>query len=151
MPYETKDVVALVMAAVGAVLGILNSWRMFDRDRVRIKVVPRKYVTSNGDRGLCVDVINLGYVAVTVTQLVIDLRKQRGHMFWFTPGFYESAKLPYRLEPRASITVYVSPAAAQNPEIREGRRVIAKTACGRIFYGQSPAFRSYIKDIRTAG
>ena len=151
MAYEIKDVVALATASVGAVLGILNSWRLFDRDRVKLKVIPRGYTVAGGPSGLCIEVVNVGFVAVTLTQVAFDLRKPRGHMFWFKTDFFKPLDLPYRLDARASVTAYVAPGTGDDPALREARRALAKTACGRVFYGSSRYFKSYVKHLRAAG
>lgn len=38
---STLAAITLGIALLGAVLGILNTWRSFDRDRVKLRVVPK--------------------------------------------------------------------------------------------------------------
>jgi hypothetical protein len=148
-----QDEITFALAVLGSVLGAINLWRAFDRDRIRLKVVPRVYhgpTTNSGKPGLCVEVINLGYMPVTVRQIAFDIRKPRGQFFWFKPMFLNGESLPHRLEPRASVTAYVVGPADQNPILREATRAFAETACGRKFTGVTPSFRSYIEQLRPA-
>lgn len=143
--------VTLGIAITGAVLGVLNTWRAFDRDRIRLRVVPTLFFASNGESGLCFDIINLSHLPVTLHQVGIELRHPRGHTFAFVPRLTVGGGLPHRMEARTSVTVFMPPGADRDPALREAWRVFAKTACGRAFYGTSPAFRFHIAKLRDTG
>ena len=150
MNKETLELVTLSLAVVGAGLGILNSWRLFDRDRIRLVVTPRLFVTSGGDSGLCMDVVNSGYLPVTLSQVMIGLRKPRGHNLHFPPGPF-SSELPKLMEPRTKATYFLPGGADQNPDFRNAVEARVVTECGRTFRGKSRSFRSYVKNLRSAG
>ena len=65
-------IAGLVFGVTGAVLGILNTWRAFDRDRVRLRVSPIWFFRNDGVQTvhtLGVDVTNLSFFPVTVTSV----------------------------------------------------------------------------------
>jgi hypothetical protein len=41
MHFDLKDVIIISIAALGAVLGIINTWHALDQRRVRLRVVPK--------------------------------------------------------------------------------------------------------------
>lgn len=143
--------ITLGVALLGAVLGIVNLWRAIDRDRIRLRVSPCFYMHPEEPiEGICIEVVNLGYLPVTVSQvgfLVSGARKQ----FIFPEAlFLDKTNLPQRLEARASLTAFI-PAGTQNdPVFADVTRAFAKTACGRKFTGSSPYLKDCIKAARTA-
>jgi hypothetical protein len=141
-------IAGLVFGVLGAVLGLINTWRAFDHDRVRLLVVPRGFVTSTGETGTCFDITNLSYLAVTLSQVGIELTDPPNHFFAFAPRFMDATRLPHRMEARTSVTVFMPPGADQDPQLRHAGRAFAKTACGRTFYGTSPAFKSQVAKLR---
>ena len=42
--FSIKDAITLSVASVGAVLGILNTWKAIDRDRPKLRVVPKRAI-----------------------------------------------------------------------------------------------------------
>jgi hypothetical protein len=86
---------------------------------------------------------------VTLSQVGIELHRPPGHYFTFVPRFMDSTRLPHRMEPRTSVTVFMPPGADRDAQLRHAGRAFAKTACGRTFYGNSPALRSQIARLRT--
>ena len=106
------DGITLGIALVGATLGILNTWRAFDRDRIRLRVTPRRYLcraTGGGDTwGWCVEVINIGYLPVTLSDVSFALRGDEQFMFG-AMRFDQGEQLPIRLEARTSVIAYLGP------------------------------------------
>jgi len=137
-----QEEITLAIAVLGAVLGVLNFWRSVDRDRVFLKVVPSCYFTSHGERGVCVDVINLGFIPVTVNRIGFDLTG--GEVYISLLNYMGGESLPKRLEPRTSFTFYFPPVTFQDPKLARALHASARTACGKIFTGNSPALRSEI-------
>ncbi|UJJ59999.1 hypothetical protein [Rhodanobacter denitrificans] len=61
--------VTLAIAAVGAVLGIINTWRAIDQNRVKLRVIPAHAIPYGGapqNIRFCVQVTNLSQFAVTL-------------------------------------------------------------------------------------
>jgi len=135
-----------VFGVLGATLGIINTWRAFDRDRVRLIVRPLWMLFPNKTHTLCIEVINKGYVPVTVTQVGLTMRdKQKSFIFDVVqPG----DSLPKRLEPRTAVT-FVAPSGTENdPRFSEVRAAFARTACECRFIGTSAALRAAISNAR---
>ena len=153
-----KGSITLAIAITGAVTGILglvfnflNTWRAFDRDQVKLKVIPKLSIFFHPAMGsqdmLCIEVINTGFVPVTLSRVVfpIDGTDQELH---FAQNKIQEANLPVRLEPRESITIYALPDLHLSPEFASVSQARAYTACGRKFHGTSPALKSLVKKSR---
>lgn len=142
----SREGITLAIALLGAVLGIINLWRAFDRDRVRVRVLPRSYVTSHGDGGLCIEVINVGYIPITISQVGFDL-SIRGKIFLHASLLKD---LPKRLEPRTAFTAYLATGGEQDPAFAKVTRAFAKTACGCRFAANSKALSGVVKVARAS-
>ena len=151
-----KDDITLCIAILGAVTGIvglilsvMNTWRAFDRDRVKLKVQARCAIISRPIGGtndlLCVEVTNVGFVPVTVSQVGFNLRKPRKHFLAFIPEQGISDPLPKRLEPRTSMTIFVPNHVSSEDQFGFVTTAFAKTQCGESFTSGSKALKSYVK------
>ena len=149
--------ITLAIAITGAVTGILglvfnflNTWRAFDRDKIKLKVIPKlsMFVSERHNYDfLCIEVINVGFVPVTLSRIVFtpDGKDKELH-FDQHPQYL--VKLPIRLEPRDSVTINASPNLHTSPEFASISQALAYTACGRKFYGTSPALKGMVKKLR---
>ncbi len=140
----TKDAITLTIAVVGAVLGIYNAWRAVSKDRIRLVVTPSNWVVPDGMNGIVIEVVNMGFVAVTLSQVAFRLKTPKKHIYLVLPGYLTGQKLPHRLEPRTAVSIHVSPEISCGPQIANVRDAFAKTACGCTFYGNSPALKGRI-------
>ena len=150
-----KDSITLVTAItgaafglLGAVLGIMNTWRAFDRDRPRLLVTPIMLI-SETEEWLGIKVTNLGYQPVTLKNVGFTLRWSSDHM----PVLFHlfgGGRLPQRMEPRTSITAMVPQATRHHPNFARVSRAYADTDCGRRFTGSSGALRHQIRKSATA-
>jgi hypothetical protein len=147
--FEIKDVVTIAIASVGAVLGIINTWRSVDRDRPKLKVLPAHAIPVGGaDPRLrfCIEVINLGAIPLTIREVGVSYRgaKQRGAIL--LPLIPDGRTLPQVLEPRSSLSMY----AALEGIGLAGHRIrcaYAMTACGLTFEGNSPALKQIAREV----
>ena len=138
----TFQAITLAIAAVGAVLGIINTWRSVDQSRVKLKVVPTHaipYGAADPNIRFCVQVTNLSEFAVTIDDAGVFYHgtDKRGSIV--NPVFADHGSWPRRLEPRTSISVY-----SQLPYSSSGHKIkcaFARTQCGRTKTGTSPALR----------
>jgi hypothetical protein len=137
--------VTLSIALLGAALGLINLWRAIDRDRINLRVRPLGYMDSLGHSGVCIEVINLSFFPVTITQVGFDL--PGGKIFIHARLQQE---LPKRRESRAAFTAYLPAGVEQNPVFGDVRRAFAKTACGCRFAVTSDSLRSFVKAARAA-
>lgn len=135
--------ITLAIAAVGAVLGIINTWRTIDQSRVKLKVVPAHAIPyGNADPNIrfCLQITNLSQFAVTIEDAGFFFRGTKNRASIVNPIFTDFGAWPRRLEPRSSITVYSQLPAC----LKEGRKLkcaFARTQCGRTKTGTSPALR----------
>ena len=69
--------VTLAIALLGAVLGVINTWHALDKNRVKLKVVPKIAMTlgrSGSAVGFCIEITNLSAFAVTVDEAGVHFR-----------------------------------------------------------------------------
>lgn len=144
-------VITLAVALLGAALGILNTWQSFYRNRLRVSVSPRKAIAAGQEPRLCFEIVNRGYLPVTISGIGLRLRRPRHrHYFAFLARTIDGAALPQRMEPRTSMTLFMPIDADHDPLIREARDAFVTTACGRTFRGNSQTLRSHIRMLRSA-
>lgn len=145
---ELKDLVIFGVALIGAGLGLLNYWRSIARDRVSLRVKPHGYITSTGDSGIAIEVLNLSAFAVTVSQVGFDM--EDGKIFLMIPYAALGGKAPpQRLEPRSSFTTHFMPGKEKLEGFASITRAFGKTACEERFTGTSPFLKGCIKDARS--
>jgi hypothetical protein len=143
--------ITLGIALLGATLGVLNTWHSFYRDRLRVTVSPRKAFSKGREPRICFEIINRGYLPVTISGIGLRLRKPRHREFFaFIAKTIDGETLPQRLEPRTSITLFMSVGADHDPLIREATDAFVTTACGQTFRGNSQTLRSHIETLRCA-
>jgi hypothetical protein len=145
-------VVGATTGVIGLCLSILNTWRLFDRDRIRLKVQVRDHFTSLPIEGvnnfLGVTVVNVGYIAVTVSQIEFSLKKPKKHVLSFIPFGPISDSLPKRLEPRTSMQVLTPPQVIFDKQFDYATRAIVRTQCGQVFRGSRSDLKRLIKLVR---
>lgn len=136
------EAVTFSLAVLGAVLGVINTWKALDKDRVKLRVVP-KYVIPVGrvDHRLtfCIEVTNLSGFAVTIEETGVFYKGTDKRGALLPPILIDGQPWPRRLETRTSVTVY-----AQRPQSNGPHRLkcaYARTSCGVTAKGISPAFK----------
>ena len=134
--------VTLAIAAVGAVLGVINTWRAIDQSRVKLKVVPAHavpYGAAPQNIRFCVQVTNLSQFAVTLDDAGVYFHGTNKRGSIVNPVFTDNGPWPRRLEPRSSVSIY-----SELPRSSTGHKIkcaFARTQCGRTKTGASPALR----------
>ena len=134
--------ITLAIAALGAVLGIINTWHAIDRTRIKLKVSPSHAIPVGNVHPsirFCVEITNLSSFAVTVCEVGVTY-SGKSHRGCIThPIFLDGGPWPRRLEPRTSVTIY-----SQLPYSEAGEKIenaYVKTQCGHLETGMSPALR----------
>lgn len=136
------EAATLAMAVLGAVLGLINTWHQIDRTRVKLRIVPMLAIPYGGvDKQLtfCIEITNLSAFAVTVKEAGVFYKGINSRSVCTRPVLIDHGPWPRRLESRESVTVY-----GQRPSAKPGHPLkcaYARTACGVVRMGSSPAFR----------
>jgi hypothetical protein len=139
----------ICFAAVGAVLGVINTLYNLNQRRLKLKVSPSHLLSPSSERIIHgIAVTNLSTFAVTISEVGMTVRwrhplKKRAAII--QPMVLDGGKWPRRLEPRESVTLGFDPAGFTGTF----GRVYAWTACGEFRYGTSPAFRQLRKSLKT--
>lgn len=144
---EFMGAVTFVIALLGAVLGIINTWRSIDRDRVKLLVKPAhavpvgamEHMHPNVEFGI--EVINLSTFSVIVSEVGFLHKGMDSRAAVMQPITIDGPTTPRKLEPRQSASFYMV-----KPEQRDGHPLkcaYAKTSCGRTFKGNSPALMQF--------
>lgn len=129
------QLVTFATAVVGAVLGIVNLWRSWSADRVKVRVLSVYGESFGVGPAVVIEVVNLSQFPITVTHIGFDTYDPAGrHLQLVRPMFTGgSDRLPVRLESRAAFTVLQALSAFEDPQLTWIRRAYIKTACGRKF------------------
>lgn len=133
-----KDYITMGAAALGAGLGVMNTWNAMSQRRVRLRVKPA-YVNPGGVVGFCIEVVNLSMFPVTIAEVGFSLRGRK-RLAVISPEFNDGKPWPRRLESRDAVTAYFDPAQIAQHRQRIGK-AYARTSCGELGYGTSPALR----------
>ena len=141
------QIVTLLIAFLGAALGIINTWHGLDKSRVKLRVRPAHAIPVGGapsSIGLSITVTNLSAFAVTISEVGIRFRWSNKRATFFSPTTADGGKWPRRLEPRSSVIIY-----AERPDSRSNGRIkcaYASTECGVTQNGNSPALRQISRE-----
>ncbi len=146
MHYELKDAITMAVAVLGAVLGLFNTWHVYDQKRLRLRVTP-KWAHPVGPGGLgppmvCIEVVNLSVFAVSLHEIGFTLRGRTDRLAVTQPDTLDGKPLARTLEPRRSVTGYFDIQSLSGGI----EKAYARTECGEVAYGATPA----LKQIREA-
>lgn len=142
-------IIGSVLGSVGSILGIVNFIRDLDKTRVKLKIFPKIGIFLEDDskiiERLCIEIINLSGFPVNIKDAGFVLRNPKGSKFFsLRPDVLYGGKLPYKVESRASITVFDK----NNPLIDTIKNVIAAyavTECGIEIRGKNKNWEALIK------
>ncbi len=138
-------VAGVAFGLVGTILGLLNTWQSFNRDRVRIQVIPVGLLYSNGMKSIGIEVTNHSVFPVTITEVSFALPGVKKYRFQFLPTVLEGCDLPQLMEARTSFTVRFPPWILNHPEWENVNKAFVRTACGKRFSGTSGALRQLVR------
>jgi hypothetical protein len=152
MPHEAVTLIIAILGAVlgliGTVLSLLNTWRAFDRDRVKLRVVPKYAFPVGGSDNrprVSIDVTNLSMFPVTVSQIGFLFHDSTNCGVLLQPIMLDGGTFPRRLEPRTSFSVMCDPTQHLEPAFASIRCAYVKTDCGVTVEGNSPALRQMVQ------
>lgn len=145
MTASPLELITLGIAILGAVLGVLTTWRTFYVDRPRLRVTESSGFGIGGELGLLVTVVNLSSFPLTVTRVGFFMNGTSRHLQLPRPLLLEGGKLPERLEPRASLTVLVPIGDFDPQHLPVLRCAYVGTACGLEVSGSGRAVRQLMQ------
>lgn len=153
MTMESITLVAAIVGVVGgitgSILGIINTWQLLRRNKVRLKVVPQHIIPvgslANAPIDFGIDVINLSEFPVVIADIGFKLTGGRHATLTPVDGIEDKGSLPLRLEPH---TIY-SKLFHADQRFTEWSSVIcayARTQCNTEATGTSPALKQLIQE-----
>lgn len=149
-----KDIVTIGAAALGAVLGIMNTWNAVNQRRVRLRVRPaHATMVPSGRSMFSIEVVNLSAFPLTISEVGFTLKRggiKQPRAAVITPILIDNKPWPRKLEPRESVSVYFDPSTMRSGPGRRPLRAYARSACGEVEYGNSPALRQLAKQANDA-
>jgi hypothetical protein len=157
----TRDNITLVIAVLGAVLGIVNSLRLWWRDRLHVKVIPKLYAPIGGadfrwpehneaflkqysieSPRFCIEVQNRGANPVTIETVGFLKRRAKSILAINNPIIKDGGKYPRRLEPHSSFVVFTHYTPLElKKKFGAPYCAFAETGSGLKFQGTSPVLK----------
>ena len=143
------------IALIGAILGIINTWFAYDKDRrVKLRVVPKFAFPVGGaeymypEKMISIEVVNLNSFPVTISQIGFLLHGTKDRLVLTIPIIPDNKPFPRRLESRSSFAVYgMYPTEETREKYKKIRCAFAETECGIITTGNSPALKSILASL----
>jgi len=144
--WSTKDIYTLVIAIVGALLGIINTIKALRKDTMRVKILP-SWETDFSLTQLSVNVINLSQFPITIENVGFKINRKQILYIWDirTESKENDGYLPQEINPRNKLKIPISLRVVADSNFRNVKKVIIITADGRKFYGTSPALKQMVK------
>ncbi|MCH7499997.1 MAG: hypothetical protein IH886_08310 [Nitrospinae bacterium] len=145
----------LIIAVIGAVLGIVNTLRDFNRDRVKVRVSPAQAFFTYGPNiedkpRLSVEITNMSTFPVTINSSGLFFTNSKKHAQFIDAVTADNVRpFPKRLGPRESYSIYLDPSPHLTMEkFQHTKCIYVKTACGETFIGKSPALSQLIEESK---
>ncbi len=143
------NVITLSIALVGAVLGILNTWRNINRDRVKLQVIPKRSIAvgamAHQADMLSIDITNFSTFPLTIVEVGVLYHGASKRGGTVDPILYDGGTFPRKLEPRTSVSTYLYLEVLKKMDGHSVKCVYAKTDCGVTVKGNSPALKQLVK------
>jgi hypothetical protein len=139
-----KDFITMGAAALGAGLGIMNTWNSLNQRRVRLRVTPmHTFSVPGGQQGFGIEVINLSAFPVTVIDVGFSIGRRlgkAGRLSVIQPILIDGKPWPRRLESRESVSTYPDPRELVGHGKKIGK-AYARTSCDTVVLRDSGALK----------
>lgn len=131
------SLISIILASIGALLGIINTSYLVFKDRIRLKLRIRMVIMAQGHEVVskdlyCLEVTNLSFIPVTVKEVGFLLPGKSGQKIPFVFQPAPGSKLPHRLEARASVSVYSTKEETDGINQMKCDKAYLKTDCGKF-------------------
>lgn len=158
-------IIGAVCGILGSVLGVINTLDQLNRNRVRLRVTPKLafmvggggVVTVSSTESiqdllsripvpirLCVEVVNLSTFPITICEVGVG-KPGKLRCVLLQPDTPPGKTWPTRLDSREAVVLYGMAGELIDPRVVTVPVAFAKTDCGRIRYGRSPAFTEFLR------
>lgn len=168
MAMTTMDVVTLVTASIGAVLGVMNTWDQLSKNKVRLKVIPKitfmtgagsisgerpndmvdRFIKSGAPWRLSVEVINMSFFPVNISEFGFG-RIGMKRFALISPELSGGRNWPLRLESREAVTAFATIGVPVDLSVVTEPLGFAVTDCNTVTYGRSPLFTEFHRALIT--
>lgn len=141
-------IIGTICGVTGAILGVINTWQLLQRNRIRLKIIPQHAILpGNVPFNFGVQVINLSDFPVIIVDVGLQLTKNRHGSLTMVEGIENNGKLPMRLDPH---TAYSKIFNADQGTVNWGevRCAYVRTQCDTYATGTSPALKQLIREKR---
>lgn len=161
-----KDIIIAVAAFVGMGLGLYNLWNEKNKEKVKLRVVPKAVVhkgrnsvgqemvltsenefDSKRSHGLFgIEVVNLSKFPVVIDNVGFLVKGEKNRMSLPIPILGDQGPWPRKLEARESVTVYGNlKDMISSPGMPKVHSAFAKTSCGHMGKGSTQALKQLVE------
>lgn len=160
MDAEIIKYITIIIAVIGAVLGVLNTWQNYRKEQIKLIVNPSNinvhYMNSNemvDELKIGIEVVNISSFPVTLVQLGFakfyrftnKLKGSKSIPLHFKN--FENKKLPHRLDSLDSVTFYLDKEYLVRKDLFENDKyAFAQIASGKFFKGTSKSFKLFLRN-----
>lgn len=136
---ETITKITAILGAafglLGAVLGIMNTWKAYIRDKPHVRVKLISYIERHTDiDALAFEITNLSMFPITIEEIGVIPKKASDRRYAIDrDGFDCDFPFPCRLESRTSFTARLKPITENRIWSERPKFVYARTGCSLIF------------------
>ena len=145
---DTTQIITLILATIGTVLGIINTYNLISNRWVRLKVTPALGFPDDSTDirrvRVCIEVSNLSSFDVTVREVGFILPDKK-KLTITKPETLKGSTWPRRLRARESVTVFCNLSELDPKKFRDVKKAYAITDCGVKRMGTSPALKQLIQ------
>lgn len=142
-------IVGAVCGVAGAIFGVINTWHLLRRDKIKLKIIPKHVIPvgaiEKAPLNFGLEVINLSEFPVVIEDVGFLLSGGRHGTLATIPGVETNGKLPLRLEPRSSYSkmFFIDQDTVNWSDVKSA---YAHTQCGTEITGTSGALNQIIRE-----
>jgi len=144
-------IIGAVFGLIGTVLSLVNTWRLFDRDRVKLRVVPKFAIGVGalaGERFVSISVTNLSAFPVTISEVGFRMNGTTDRIAILAPRISDGGTLPRRMDSRTTCSFQMELHGFNPAQFVMIRCAYVETDCGVSVDADSPALQSLVKQAR---
>lgn len=144
-----SEIITIIIASVGLILGVLNTIMLYLKDRIRLKVNPYKLnIEAHNHQEIecffAVEIVNLSKFPIKIESIYLVFKKNKKHYLLrrLLNVVNNQPYIPVVINSKDSVKLF-SPELLIDEEVKE---VLVKTSSGHTFKGSAPFLKSLHKD-----